>query len=407
MAAFENKTIREVRDLLYTGLMLEFNNNIRILPKSFIKVLCTVFAGVFIFLYKQIGWVFLQLFPETAYWKEVTILGIKIRPLVKWGVLIGVGEPKMGTQWQGNISVHATLLNSPLMAGTQLKSDISGKIYLIDETRTLENDYEIFSVTCTEIGKAGSLEAGDVLNFVSPLGNVSKEASIDSVIQDAIEAETEAEYRYRVVNRWRMQPQGGALADYRIWASGVTGVLNTYPYNDPNTASGVLLFVSGNSSIYTDRIPSAALLLQVGDACTYDPDRGGKAYRKPMGATIDPQGNGTYTNVRPVIVSPFDIYIYGLEGIPAQDFADAVRPALGEYFLGREPYIRGLSDDNNKTNTVSKNNASSVVDQIAISKTAKFDTVALYRNGVLTPDYTLVMGELCKLRNLYINGVLY
>jgi hypothetical protein len=405
--AFENKTIKEVREILYSGIMLEFNNRIRILPKSFIKVLCTVFAGVFVFLYKQIGWMFLQLFPETAYWGEVKVFGLIIRPLVKWGVLIGVGEPKEGSQWQGDIAVHVTQGGTPLLSGTQLKSDLTGKIYLIDETRPLENEIEIFSVTCTETGNTGTLEAGDILKFVSPLGNVKKEAEVTAIIRDAMDPETEANYRFRVVNRWRMQPQGGAPADYRIWASEVPGVLNTYPYHDPSTASGVLLYVSGNPAIFQDRIPGPALLIQVGDACTYDPERGGKAYRKPMGATIDPIGDGSYTNVRPVIVVNFDIYIYGLSGIPALDFSEAVRPALEEYFLGREPYIRGLSDDNNKTNIVSKNNASSVIDQIAISKKAEFDSAAMYRGDVAVPSYTLGMGELCKLRNLIIDGVLY
>jgi len=402
---FENKTIKEIRDLLYSGVMLEYNNKIRILPKSFIKILCTVFAGVFIFLYKQIGWVFLQLFPETAYWGEVKVLGVKIRPLVKWGVLIGVGEPNNGGQWTGTIQVQVTAINTPLLAGTQLKSGLTGKVYLVDENRTLENDTEIIPVTCVELGKAGSLEPGDVLNFVSPLGNVKKEAEVFTVIKDATEPETEPEYRFRVVNRWRMQPQGGAPADYRIWAAEVDGVYNTYPYKDPSTASGVLLFVSGKQAIYPDRIPSAALLKRVGDACTYDPNRGNKAYRKPMGATIDPQGDGTYPNVRPVIILSFDIHIFGLQGIPAAEFAEAVRPSLDEYFLGREPHIRGLSDDNNKKNIVSKNNASSVIDQIAISKKAEFDSVVMYKGNVITPAYTLGMGELSKLRHLFINEV--
>ena len=404
--AFENKSIKEIRDLLFTGVSLEYNNRIRIFPKSFIKILCTVFAGVFVFLYKQIGWVFLQLFPETAFWGEVQVLGVKIRPLIKWGVLIGVGEPNKGTQWQGKISVNVTALGNPLLSGTQLKSPLTGKIYIVDDTAPLENETEIVNVTCAEIGQAGSLAVGDTLNFVSPLGFVSKEAEVAEIIQDAINPETEPDYRFRVVNRWRMQPQGGAPADYRIWASEVPGVLNTYPYHDTETASGVLLFISGNPNIYPDRIPSGELLRQVGDACTYDPNRGGGAYRKPMGATIDPQGDGSYYNIRPVSVISFDIQITGLSGASPSEFAEAVRSPLEEYFLGREPYIRGLSDDNNKTNLVSRNNASSVIDQIAISRKAEFDSVTLIKNGSITPSYTLGMGELCKLRNLYINGVL-
>jgi hypothetical protein len=142
----------------------------------------------------------------------------------------------------------------------------------------------------------------------------------------------------------------------------------------------------------------------VGDACTYDP-KTGKATRKPITAVLDPAGDGSYTNVRPVSVVEFDIYITGLTGVIPSDFAEAVRPAVEDYFLGRESYIRGLSDDNNKTNVVSKNNVSSTVDQIAISVKAEFDSVVMKQNEDIEPSYSLGMGELSKLGRLFINGV--
>ncbi|GHU66616.1 hypothetical protein FACS189447_07850 [Spirochaetia bacterium] len=411
---YDNKTIEEIRTLIINELQQQWNNKLRILPKSFIKILATVLAAIYIVLFKQIGWLFLQLFPETAYWKEITILGIRVRPLVKWGILIGVGEPKSGSQWRGNMRVDVTLINSPLSSGTQLKSDITGKIYLVDETKTLENEIETVAVVCAELGTAGNIEPGEKLYFVNPLGNVKKETEIINVINDAIDDETEAEYRYRVVNRWRMQPQGGSLADYRIWGSEVSGVLNIYPYNDSHSPSGVLLYVSGNPAIFSDRIPSAALLILVGNACTYNPETG-KATRKPMTATIDPRGDHTYSNIKPVTIKIFDVHIYGVLGISALDFANAVRAPIEEYFLGRESYIRGLSDDNNKTNIVSKNDVSSVANQIAVSVKAEFDNVVLYKDGIITPRYNLSMddnekirmGELAKMGNLYINGVLF
>ncbi len=325
-------------------------------------------------------------------------------PLVKWGVLIGIGEPRRGSQWQGKIKVDVTRINTTLSNGTQLKSDITGKIYLFDENKTLEAETEIVAVICAEAGTAGNLEPGETLKFVNPLGNVNKTATIESVIQDAVEDETEAEYRFRVVNRWRMQPQGGALADYRIWGMETPGVLNIYPYKDVSTPSGVFVYVSGLPSKYPRRIPSAALLIAVGKNCTYNPETG-KAARKPLTAIIDPVGDESYLNVKPVSIVIFDVYIEGLTGIPALDFSQAVRTPIEEYFLGREPYNRGLSDDNNRTDQVTKNNVSSVVDQVAISLKAEFDNVVMRKSGVVTPSYNLGMGELCELGNLYINGV--
>jgi len=201
-----------------------------------------------------------------------------------------------------------------------------------------------------------------------------------------------------------MQPQGGALADYRIWGLDVPGVFNIYPYKDVSSPSGVFVYVSGLPSIFPDRIPSPALLILVGKACTYNPETG-KATRKPLTAIIDPVGDESYLNVKPVLIIIFDVYINGLSGIPALDFSQSVRTPIEEYFLGREPYNRGLSDDNNRTDQVTKNNVSSVVDQVAISLKAEFDGVVMRKSGDITPSYNLGMGELCKLGNLYIDEV--
>ena len=401
--AFENRTIKEVRDLLIAAFQQEFNGVLRMLPRSFIKIFATIIAGIFIVLYKQIGWFFLQIFPETAYWGEVKILGFTIRPLLKWGELIGVGLPYSGTQWRGKIEVDVTNCNSSMKPSVQLKSDLTGKIYLTTKANILMNNKEIIDIVCNVAGTSGNLVIGDTLNFVSPLGNVEKKATVVSIINDATNDETEADYRYRVVNRYRMQPQGGSLADYRIWAADVPGVLNTYPYNDAESPAGVLLYVSGKPTLYPDRIPSAALLVQVGDSCTYHPETG-RANRKPLTAIIDPDNDGTYKNVRPITIIEFNVAINGLSGIAQDEFAELVRPAIEDYFLGREPYIRGLSDDNNKTNNVSRNNVASVVDQTALSVKAEFELVKMYRNGKEESLYTLGMGELAKLGILYVDG---
>ena len=401
--AFENMTIRETRDLLITAFKQEFNGVLRILPRSFVKIFATIIAGVFITLYKQIGWFFLQIFPETAYWKEVNVLGFRIRPLVKWGVLIGVGPPRSGTQWRGKARVHVTSINTRLNPGTQLKSSLTGQIYITNEIKFLESEIEEINITCTVPGTIGNLRIDDTLSFASPLGNVQRVATISDVAHDGVNDETEGEYRFRVVNRYRMQPQGGSLADYRLWASEVPGVLNTYPYNDANSPAGVLLYISGNPAVFPDRIPSTALLIQVGDFCTFNPESG-RATRKPVTAILDPDYDGAYRNIHPVSIVSFDIFIHGLIRISPVEFADLVRPSIEDYFLGREPYIRGLSDDNNKTNIVSRNNVSSVVDQIAVSVKAEFDAVSMNRNNNPEASYTLGTGELSRLNRLFING---
>ena len=404
--AYKNKTIEEVQQLLIRSFEHKFNTQLRILPKSFIKILCKVFAGVFIVVYKLVGWYFLQMFPETADWKEVTILGVRLRPLIKLGVLFGVGEPLAGVQWRGIITIDVLTQGSVLYSGTQLKSNVTGKLYIVEEAKTLLQQKETVSVVCTEIGTAGNLEKNDTLNFVNPYGFIKTEAVVSDVARVGLDNELESSYRNRVINRFRLQPQGGALADYRIWASEVPGVLNVYPYNDKEQPGGVLLYVSGISDVYADRIPDKGLLKKVGEACTYDPETG-RATRKPLTAMLDPKNDGSYSNVKPVSVAVFDVVITGVSGIAPADFAQVVKPSLQNYFLDRDLYIRGLSDDNNRTNVISKNHVITVVNQIAVSVKAIFEIAEIRKDGKVAPLYTLDNGELARLGALAIDGVQY
>lgn len=404
--AYKNKSIKEVEALLINSFEHEFNKKLRLLPKSFIRVFCRVLAGVFIILYKQIGWYFLQLFPETADWQEVAILGQRIRPLVKLGALFGIGEPLAGVQWQGIIEVDVLKTGGVLYSGTQLKSSVTGKLYVASETKTLLLNKESVKVVCTEIGTAGNLEVNDVLNFVNPYGFIKSEAVILEVERMGLDEELEANYRERLINRFRLQPQGGALADYRIWAADVPGVLRVYPYNDKEQPGGVLLYVSGIPSVFNDRIPDKGLLKKVGEVCTYDPETG-KAIRKPLTAMLDPKNDGSYENIKPVSVVEIEVAVTGVTGIAPADFAELIKPALKNYFLDRDLYIRGLSDDNNRTNVISKNHVITVINQIAVTAKAVFEEVVLKKENVVFSSYVLDDGKLAKLGAFSINGVSY
>jgi hypothetical protein len=181
MAEYKNRTIEEVRDLIINSVASKFNLVFRVLPKSFIKTIAVVFAGDFIICYKQIGWFFLQLFPASSSWKWVNVLGQRIRPLVEWGLLIGVGGPKTGTQWRGNIEVGVANPVGTLIAGTQLKSDITGKLYITEESVSVLGEKITAPIICTENGSAGNLEIGDTLSFASPRGNVQQTAADSAV----------------------------------------------------------------------------------------------------------------------------------------------------------------------------------------------------------------------------------
>ena len=401
--AFENKTVEEVNDLIINGLEQKLNTTFRLLPKSFVRILAKVLSGVYISLYKMQAYLFLQMFVETATYDEIEVLGKRIRPLCLWGDLVGIGDPSDATQFEGTIKVKVTAVNTYLYKGTQFKNSATGKIYLTTENRLLANTSEVIPVKCSETGKAGNLSVDDELITVSPLSNIDRSAVLQEVTVTAVDAEDEDTFRSRVKQRWRVQPQGGSLVDYRSWASEVGGVLNTYIYKDTESASGVLIYVSVNTTVDADRIPSSGLLKQVGEACSYDPDTG--EGRKPIGAVLDPDGDESYSNVRAVTVTSFDVYITDYSEDELDDFKTEAKANITSYFYEREPYVRGLSVDNNRTDRISVTNLTGIVNDIAESLSGYFGGVTLKKDDEETASYTLGKGELAKLGTLYVNGV--
>ena len=407
--SYENTTIEEIYNLFIEAFGQEFNNSLKLLPKSFIRLLSKILAGIFIILYKLNGWFFLQIFVSTASFKEVTVLGRRIRPLVEWGMLVGVGAPGSATEWRGTAVVSVISPGNTLLSGTQLRSSLTEKIYITENTVFLAGETVSVNIFCTESGTAGNLDAGDEVEFVNPVGTVKKSAFIESVISMASDEETEGTYRQRVQNRFKMQPQGGSLIDYRKWASEVPGVYKTYIYTDPDSPAGVLIYVSADISVYPDRIPPASVLIAVGDACTYNPETG-EQDRKPLGAVLDPAGNGSYSNIKPVTVTGFDVYVTGVPvDVDIADFANQAKTNIELYFLNREPFVRGLSVDNVILDKITKVNVIGILNEIAISKKIDFSAVDIKTDdaSIGDPGYVLGFGELSKLDNFYINGAAF
>lgn len=401
--AYENKTVEYVYNLLIESFQEKFNNKLRLLPKSFIVILSKVLSVIFVLPYKVCGWFYLQLFPDTASFDRINVMGISLQPLVKLGVNIGVGEPTSGQAWEGLVSATVVTEGQAITAGTQLKSDVTGLMYVVSETVTTEGQSVNVPVYCVQSGSGGNLAQGDEIKFVSPLGFIAQDAVVASTTKEGLDEETADHYRARVVNRYSTQPQGGALSDYRIWSYDAPGVLQTYPYNGEDSPGDVEIYVAGNTDVYPDRVPGRELCVAVGEACTYDPETG-IADRKPLTAILDPDYNGTYRNIQPVSIVIVDVYVTDVVGVDVSDFGAAYKSVCDDYLLGREPYIRGLSDENNKSNSIQKNTLIALANSVATSLKAQFGTVTMNINNVQVDNYNLDRGELSALGHLYING---
>ena len=395
--ALENKTVTEINELIIDQLEAAFNQVIPILPKNFCRVLAKIFAGVFIILYKTSQWIFLQIFVSTASFKEVEILGKKIIPLIEWGKLLGVGTPTPSGQTQLRVLIKVNILSETLPSGTQFISTTNGLIYITQQSYFLDTVSFIINVICTEGGVNGNLETGSTISTLNTLGYIDNDNTVFFTDVYGIDSETEDQYRQRVIERFQLQPQGGALADYRIWSQDAPGVLQTYIYTgDP--PSNVLIYVAGDPDIYPFRVPSSALLINVGDVCTYDPVTG-LATRKPLTAIIDPVGDESYGNVLPIIPKFFEVIIYNLIATDLVYVKNLIQQALNEYFFNREPFIQGLSIPPVK-NKISQAAINGIVYDVTNANSASFTNAALIFESLPIESYVLGQGELSVLSNL-------
>lgn len=327
-------TTQSIADSIVSDVEARISATIPLLPKSFTRVLAKALAGSLVIVYKYAGFIWLQMFVAYASFDETEVNGRKIRPLVEWGRLIGIGDPRDATRAEMTIDVSATVLSGSIAAGTQVLFPDTGAIYLTTAAVALTASTVSVTIRATDdyAGADGTLEIGNEVEFANPLPNIVRVATVTAVTVQGADAETEDEYRARVVSRFQSVPQGGAYADYRIWGESVTGIVGIYPYTGVPGEVDVYVEASVASSGSPDGIPTTAQLAAV--AAAIELDDSGLASRRPVNAAV---------NTIAITRTGFSVNVTGLV---ADDLAEAkttLETAVDEFLRSREPYILGLS----------------------------------------------------------------
>jgi len=235
-------TTKEISENIVAQMEASFNQTIPLLPKSFLRVLAKVLAAVFVLLYKYGGFMFLQIFVQSASANDTTVNGVVLNPLTEWGRLIGVGDPVAATNAELLIDITVENQVGSLPSGSQLVNSDNGVTYitigavLLNAATVQANIRAVSDQTGGGgAGAIGNLNPADIVSFANPLANVARDAVVDSQVTTGADAEATEVYRQRVIDRFQKRPQGGALSDYEIWGEEVAGIVNVYPYtsDDP------------------------------------------------------------------------------------------------------------------------------------------------------------------------------
>lgn len=333
-------TTKEISDNIIAQLEATLSQTIPLLPKSFMRVLSKALAAVFILLYKYGGFIFLQMFVQTASAKDTTVNGATINPLTFWGRLIGVGDPVAATNAELLIDVTVTNQVGSLPSGSQLVNSDNGVTYITIGAVLL--DAPTVQATIRAVadqaggggaGAIGNLDPAAVVSFANPLPNVNRDAVVDSQAATGADGETVEVYRQRVIDRWQKRLQGGAYSDYEAWAEEVAGILNAYPYTGQPGQVDVYTEATVASSGSADGIPTVTQLQAVLD--NINTDQNGLASRRNA---------NTFVNSLPIARTGFTVTVAGIAGVgDLGQVQTDITAALTGYFFSVEPFIAGLS----------------------------------------------------------------
>lgn len=115
-------------------------------------------------------------------------------------------------------------------------------------------------VTCDTTGVTGNTDDGITMRLTSPVTGLPS-AGIADTIQGGTDIEDLEVWRARIIERWYYTPQGGADADYEVWAKEVAGVTRAWTYRHWS-GRGTVGVMLANSNLY-DPIPDPAVVATV------------------------------------------------------------------------------------------------------------------------------------------------
>ena len=388
----QTTTTKEISDNIIAQLEASLSQTIPLLPKSFLRVLSKAIAGVFVLLYKYGGFMFLQIFVQTASANQTTVNGKILIPLTFWGRLIGVGDPVPATSAELLIDITVDTQVGTLPSGTQLVSTDNGVTYITIGAVLLDAPTVQATVQAASdqaggggTGAIGNLAPGAILSFANPLANVARNTTVDSQTVTGANAEATEVYRQRVIDKFQKRPQGGAYADYEQWGEEVAGIINVYPYtSDCPGQVDVYAEATVESSGNPDGIPTAGQLQAVLDSIFLDLN--GLNTRRPANALV---------NSFAITRTGFDVEVIGLVVDNLAQVQTDITTALEEYFLGRQPFIVGLSVPP-RTDRITSSAVGGVVDDIVSAAGGIFVDATVTQNTLLVITYSLGIGEKAK-----------
>ena len=364
-------SIETIKNRIVSDVETAINQTVPGLPIAFNKVLASAIAGIAYLLYQAILWVYKQIFPSSADYDNLVLLGaiVGISPSAAVAAVILCDVPGTGSDVsQGTLFIGSNNVTYRVNTTTAISGGVASDV----------------PMTALTAGEIGNLANGEELSIVTTDLNLTGIATVTDTETPGSDAESDESFSARVSLRYRTRYITGSPGAYAINGLETPNFIWVGPYSDEDLPGTVNVY--GRVDNQTDGIPTAAQLNTLEEYLNYEPDSG-KAYRRPINDII---------NTLEIALHQFDLDVYINNG--SAELNASIQSALEDFIATLEPYIQGVSDT--RKNVLTNTDIAGVADDVAVQSDAKVTTVVLTDvvTGLTETNYTLWGGEFLKFR---------
>jgi uncharacterized phage protein gp47/JayE len=221
--AYNPPTYDEMADFLVAHLKMLFPD-LDVSRTSFPALLAKTFAAGVTDNHAHIRGVLADLLPDTA----------EGPALDRWGGVVGVARKgaTVARKAAALTVVNSGAVDRSLTIGTELVHS-SGLRFALNETATVTaGTSRNFAVVSIDTGSQCRLDAEETLTFsAAPPAGIEETAELAlDIDQGGDDAESDGDYRRRILARFQTPPLGGAQADYVAWSLALEGIDAAYCY---------------------------------------------------------------------------------------------------------------------------------------------------------------------------------
>lgn len=244
---FTRPTLSQLRDRAESDFADAFNLR-QVLRNSVLGVSAKALAGLVHTLFGYLDFVSRQVFPDQA----------EQEFLQRWATIWGISRTA-ATFPQFTIE-HTGTDGGSIPIGTVIQRS-DGVQYTATTSGIIAGGTALVDYKANEAGAANNVEVADVLSLLSPITDVDSDSTVNTIIIEGDDEETDETLRTRLLNRIQQPPAGGTAQDYINEALAVAGVTRAWVFPLNRGAGTVdVSFVEDNESPI---IPSAPKVAEV------------------------------------------------------------------------------------------------------------------------------------------------